>query len=132
MTATSWPALSLYRVGIPPGAKVRLGRVSKAGQRDPGRLLVTGGIPVVRQAVRRGGAADPRLRRMLVGRSARLVAMALANRMAPITRALTTKKDRNRVPATVRVREREDVWSTGGATKGKGKRSTRRDREDGS
>ena len=82
------------------GGKARLGKVSKIGQRDLWRLLIIGAMSVVRQAVRCGEAVDPWLRAMLARKPTRLVATALANRMARIAWALMTKKETYRVPAT--------------------------------
>ena len=82
------------------GGKARLGTVSKMGQRDLRRLLITGAMAVVRQAVRRGETVDPWLRGMLARKPIRLVATALANKMARIAWALMTKKESYRVPAT--------------------------------
>ena len=53
-------------------------------------------MAVVSWAVRRGRTNDPWLARMLVRK---LVAVALANRMARIAWALTTKKEDYRAPA---------------------------------
>ena len=41
------------------GGKPKLGRISKMGQRDLRRLLITGAMTVVRWAVRRGVTTDP-------------------------------------------------------------------------
>ncbi len=82
------------------GGKARLGKVSRMGQRDVRRLMIIGAMSVVRQAVRRGDAADPWLSRMLAHKPIRLVATALANKMARIAWALMTKKESYRVPAT--------------------------------
>ena len=81
------------------GGKPRLGRISKMGQRDLRRLLITGAMTVVRHAIRRGETADPWLARMLARKPRMLVAVALANRMARIIWALSTKKETYRVPA---------------------------------
>ena len=56
-------------------------------------------MAVVRQAVRRGETVDPWLRGMLARKPIRLVATALANKMARIAWALMTKKESYRVPA---------------------------------
>ena len=45
------------------GGKPRLGRISKMGQRDLRRLLITGAVAVVSWAVRRGETRDPWLAR---------------------------------------------------------------------
>ncbi len=70
------------------GGKPRLGKISKMGQRDLRRLPITGGMAVVRWAVRRGRTNDPWLARMLARKPRMLVAVALANRMARIVWAL--------------------------------------------
>ena len=81
------------------GGKPQLGRISKMGQRDLRRLLITGAIAVVRWAARRGRTNDPWLARMLMRKPRMLVAVALANRMARIVRALMKKKESYRAPA---------------------------------
>ena len=75
------------------GGKPRLGKISKMGQRDLRRLLITGAMAVIRHAIRRGEASDPWLARMLARKPTMLVAVALANRMARIIWALTTTKE---------------------------------------
>ena len=82
------------------GGKPRLGTISKMGQRDLRRLLITGAMTVVQHATRRGETADPWLARMLTRKPRMLVAVALANRMARIAWALTTKEEFYRAPAT--------------------------------
>ena len=54
------------------------------GQRDLRCLLVTGAMAVVSWAVRRGETRDPWLARMLARKPCKLVAVALANKMARI------------------------------------------------
>ena len=80
------------------GGKPRLGRISKMGQRDLRRLLITGAMAEVRWAVRRGATKDPWLARMLERKPRKLVAVALANRMARIAWTLMTKKEIYRAP----------------------------------
>ena len=80
------------------GGKPRLGKISRMGQRDLRRLLITGAMTVVRHAIRRGETADPWLARMLARKPRMLVAVALANRMARIVWALETRKETYRVP----------------------------------
>ena len=82
------------------GGKPKLGKISKMGQRDLRRLLITGAMTVVRWAVRRGVTTDPWLAGMLARKPRMLVAVALANRMARIVWALLTKKESYRAPAT--------------------------------
>ena len=81
------------------GGKPRLGRISKMGQRDLRRLLIIGAMAVVRWAVRRGETRDPWLARMLARKPRKLVAVALANRMARIAWALMTNNEVYRPPA---------------------------------
>ena len=81
------------------GGKPRLGKISKMGQRDLRRLLITGAMAVCRHAARRGVTSDPWLARMLVRKPRMLIAVALANRMARIAWALMTKRERYRAPA---------------------------------
>ena len=81
------------------GGKARLGGISKMGQRDLRRLLITGAMAVVSWAVRRGRTNDPWLARMLMRKPRMLVAVALANRMARILWALMTKNESYRAPA---------------------------------
>ncbi len=75
------------------GGKPRLGGISKMGQRDLGRLLITGAMAVIRHATRRGAATDPWLAGMLARKPKMLVAVALANRTARIVWAVTTRKE---------------------------------------
>ncbi len=79
------------------GGKAKLGKISKMGQRDLRRLLISGAMATVRWAVRRG-TKDPWLARMLARKPRMLVAVALANRMARIAWALTTRNESYRVP----------------------------------
>ena len=95
---SAWPGLVPRQHTT--GGKPRLGKISKMGQRDLRRLLITGAMTVVQHATRRGDTADPWLARMLARKPRMLVAVALANRMARIAWALTTKEEFYRAPAT--------------------------------
>jgi transposase len=64
------------------GGKERLGRITKMGQRDIRRLLVTGAMSVISASERKGRCDDPWLANMLKRKPRMLVAVALANRMA--------------------------------------------------
>ena len=75
------------------GGKPRLGKMSKMGQRDLRRLLVVGAMSVTQQAVRRGAPEGSWLARMLARKPRKLVAVALANRMARIAWAMMTKRE---------------------------------------
>ena len=110
--------------------KPRLGKISKMGQRDLRRLLVVGAMSVIRNAVRHGVVHDPWLARMLARnpKKRKLVAVALANRMARILWALAVKKETYRAPAAAGgAASRRRMQA--GQGRGKGKRSMRRDRE---
>ena len=92
-------------VGLVPrqhttGGKPRLGKISKMGQRDLRRLLVTGAMAEIRWAIRRGMSEGSWLARMLARKPRKLVAVALANKMARIVWALMTKKETYRDPVT--------------------------------
>ena len=56
------------------GRKPRLGRISKMGQRDLRRLLISGAMAVVQQAIRRGETTDPWLAGMLARKPKKVVA----------------------------------------------------------
>ena len=91
-------------VGLVPrqhttGGKPRLGRISKMGQRDLRRLLVTGAMAVIRHASRHSEITDPWLAGMLARKPKKVVAVALANRTARRVWALATRKEAYRVPA---------------------------------
>ena len=65
--------------------------MSKMGQRDLRRLLITGAMAVVRWAVRKGAPEGSWLGRMLRRKPRMLVAVALANKMARVAWALMAK-----------------------------------------
>ena len=81
------------------GGKPRLGKVSKMGHRDLRRLLVVGAMSVIQNSVRHGVVPDPWLAGMLARKPRKVVAVALANRMARILWALATRKETYRAPA---------------------------------
>ena len=76
---------------ISTGGRHRLGRITKMGKRDLRQLLVLGATAVVRHARRRKEITDPWLRRMLAKKPPKLVAVALANKMARTIWALIVK-----------------------------------------
>ena len=93
-------------IGLTPrqhstAGKPRLGKISKMGQKDLRRLLVVGAMSVIQNAIRRGKCDDPWLARLLASKPGKrkLVAVALANRMARILWALAVKKETYRAPA---------------------------------
>ena len=83
-------------IGIVPrqdsaGGKPRLGRISKMGQRDIRRLLIIGAMARVRWVVRNGAPEGSWLARMLAKKPRKLVAIALANRLARAVWAMLVK-----------------------------------------
>ena len=91
-------------VGLTPlqrstGAKERLGKTSRMGERTLRRLLIIGASGVVRWARRKGVPAGSWLARMLARKPPMLVIVALANKMARIAWALIAKGGSYRAPA---------------------------------
>ena len=84
------------------GGKQRLGRITKMGQRDIRRLLVLGATGVIRQARRKGAVVDPWLARMLERKPVKVVAVALANKMARGLWAMSVKGEDYRARGAVR------------------------------
>jgi transposase len=79
------------------GGKERLGGISKQGDRYLRRLLVIGATAVVRQA-RLHPQKHPWIIRLLAKKPAKLVAVAVANKMARIAWAIMTKGGYYRAP----------------------------------
>lgn len=91
-------------IGLTPkqnssGGKERLGKTSKMGQRDLRRLLIIGATTVVRWARRRGAPAGTWLARMLLTKPPKLIAVALANKLARIAWALMARGGVYQAPA---------------------------------
>ena len=70
-------------------------------QRDPGQLPVPGQAAVTGHRRESDLQNDPWLRRMISGKPPKPVAVALANRMARIIRALSVKSEDYRTPAAM-------------------------------
>ncbi len=83
------------------GGRTRLGRISKAGQHDIRRLLITGAMAAMVGACRRGVPEDTWLGKLIRRKPRILVAIALANKMARQIWAMLTKNESYRVPALV-------------------------------
>ena len=83
------------------GAKQRMGRISKMGDRYLRRLLVSGMTSQL-QAVRRKPQAHPWATRLLASKPNKLVAVAMANKAARIAWVVMTRGEvyRARYPAT--------------------------------
>ena len=75
------------------GGKTRLGRITKAGDREIRRLLVLGATSMVYRAAQWNSAAGAWTRGLLERRPVRLATVALANKMARIAWALMTRKE---------------------------------------
>ena len=75
------------------GGKVRLGRITKAGNTEIRRLLVLGATSMVRRAAHWNSRAGSWVQGVLARRPVRLVTVALANKMARIAWALMTCKE---------------------------------------
>ena len=95
----AWIGLTPRKIST--GGRQRLGRITKMGQRDLRQLLVLGATAVVRHARRRKEITDPWLRRMLAEKPAKLVAVALANKMARTIWALMVKGESYRAPTVL-------------------------------
>jgi error-prone DNA polymerase len=75
------------------GGKTRLGRITKAGNREIRTLLVLGATSMISRAPYWNSAAGVWLRKVLERRPVRLATVALANKMARIAWALMTRKE---------------------------------------
>jgi transposase len=75
------------------GGKVRLGRITKTGNAEIRKLLVLGATSMVRRATRWNSQAGRWVQGVLARRPARLVTVALANKMARIAWALMARAE---------------------------------------
>ena len=75
------------------GGKTRLGRITKAGNREIRRLLVLGATAMVHRAAQWNSAAGAWARGLLERRPVRLATVAPANKMARIAWALMARKE---------------------------------------
>ena len=73
------------------GGKARLGAVSKMGQTDIRRLLIVGAMSVIRWIVRKGGSPNRWLAALVACKPKMVAAVALANKMARMIWAMTTR-----------------------------------------
>ena len=80
------------------GGKEKLGGISKQGDRYLRRLLVIGATAVIQHA-RRHPEKHPWITRLLAKKPAKLVAVAVANKMARIAWAIMAKGGIYRAPA---------------------------------
>jgi len=84
------------------GGRSILGRTSKMGQRDIRRLLVIGATSVIKAVTIKGATPGTWLARMLASKPKKLVAFALANKMARMIWAVTIKEEGYRKPELLR------------------------------
>jgi len=75
------------------GGKAKLGAVSKMGQTDIRRLLFVGAMSVIRWVVRKGGSENRWLEALVARKLKMVAAVALANKMARMIWAVTTKQE---------------------------------------
>ena len=75
------------------GGKARLGSVSKMGQTDIRRLLIVGAMSVIRWVVRKGGSPNSWLAALVARQPKMVAAVALANKMARMIWAVTTRQE---------------------------------------
>ena len=91
------------------GGKRRMGGISRAGNERLRVLLVSGAMAVIRAAMRPGEQQMTEWLRALLARKPRkLVAVALANKMARIAWAMMTRGETYRRPAAALERLRHD------------------------
>ncbi len=83
------------------GGKARLGRISKMGDRYIRRLLVVGATALIRFARNRSTPLTAWADALLAHRPARIVSVALANKMARIAWAVLARGEAYRTPAPV-------------------------------
>jgi transposase len=74
------------------GGKTKLGSVSKMGQADIRKLLIVGAMSVIRWVVRKGGSPNRWLAALVARKPKMAAAVALANKMARMIWAMTTKQ----------------------------------------
>ncbi len=90
--------LGLTPLNKASGGKERLGRISKMGDQDLRRLLVTGMTSLVRRNKHHPGSADPRIDALLARKPLRLATVAMANRTARAIWAIMSRGEVYRAP----------------------------------
>ena len=68
------------------------------GQRDIRRLLISGAMALLSDRARNGAAEGSWIARMLASKPKKLIAVTLANKMARMIWAVTTKRQEYRTP----------------------------------
>jgi transposase len=90
--------------------KTRLGRITKAGNREIRTLLVMGATSMIYRAGAWNGAVGAWLRKLLERRPARLATVALANKMARIAWAVMARKEVYRPKGAITAVAHAVVW----------------------
>ena len=85
------------------GGKERLGNISKRGDRYLRSLFTTGALAVIRYAKTHGTRHRPWLTSLLARRPTKVVAIALANKLARMAWAMMARGERYREPAALAV-----------------------------
>src|SRR6516164_9041610 len=83
------------------GGKDRFGNISKRGDRYLRSLFTTGALAVIRYAKIHGATHRPWLTALLIRRPAKVVAIALANKIARMAWAIMAKGERYKEPAAL-------------------------------
>src|SRR6516164_9499612 len=92
------PGLGWCRSNTRAGARARLGSISKQGDRYLRSLFTAGALAVIRYAKIHGTKHRPWLTTLLARRPTKVVAIALANKIARMAWALMARGDRYRQP----------------------------------
>ena len=93
------PHRTLTPLNNSSGGKERLRRISKMGDQNLRRLLVTGMTSLVRRNKHHPDSADPRINALLARKPLRLVTVAMANHAARAIWAIMVRVDVYRMPA---------------------------------
>lgn len=83
------------------GGKEKLGSISKAGNRYLRRLLVIGALSVIKRAKILGYTRHPWLVKLMERRSAKIAAVALANKIARTAWAMMARNEHYKIPQAV-------------------------------